>query len=74
MTKLFIDPIGGVAGDMLCAALLNLGLDQKEWEKHLQSLNVKNYVMTIKKCIRGAFSATHLSISPQKTHPKVTSE
>ena len=44
MNVLYIDPI---AGDMLCAALLDLGLDQEEWTTSL-SLPLDNYRVTIK--------------------------
>ena len=70
MNTLYIDPIGGIAGDMLCAALLDIGLHADEWRKQLSSLNLDNYEMHISKCMRNAFSATHLHITPTNTTPK----
>ena len=32
---LYIDPIGGLAGDMLCAALLDAGLNETMWREAL---------------------------------------
>ncbi|MAA78666.1 MAG: TIGR00299 family protein [Deltaproteobacteria bacterium] len=68
MIALYIDPIGGIAGDMLCAALIDLGLDQELWQKRLASLPLDNYRMEIKKCMRNSFSATHLTIRPIHVH------
>lgn len=68
MSALYIDPIGGVAGDMLCAALLDLGLNQEEWQQKLSSLPLDNYHIDIKKCTRNCFTATHLRITPVHVH------
>lgn len=68
MKKLFIDPIAGVAGDMLCSALLDLGMDAVVWQQELKKIELSNYNIEIQKCMRGSFSATHLNISPQKVH------
>ena len=68
MSVLYIDPIGGIAGDMLCAALLDLGLNREEWQQRLSSLPLDNYQMDIKKCTRNCFSATHLRITPIHVH------
>ena len=64
MKSLYIDPIGGIAGDMLCAALLDLGLPEEEWKQQLSSLSLENYTIEISSCMRNSFSATHLKISP----------
>ena len=68
MSVLYIDPIGGIAGDMLCAALLDLGLDQKKWRAALSSLPLDNYQLHVTKCMRNAFQATHLNIVPIHVH------
>ena len=68
MSVLYIDPIGGIAGDMLCAALLDLGLNQQTWQETLSNLPLDNYRMEITKCMRNSFSATHLSITPVHIH------
>lgn len=66
MKTLYIDPIGGIAGDMLCAALLDLGLPKEEWKQQLASLALENYTIEISSCMRNAFSATHLKIAPER--------
>jgi len=64
MKTLYIDPIGGAAGDMLCAALFDLGLDITAWKNTLLSLGLTNYTITVSTCVRNVFSAKHLCIAP----------
>ena len=68
MNTLYIDPIGGIAGDMLCAGLLDLGLPQEAWKAQLETLPLDNYTIEISTCMRNAFSATHLSIKPKQRY------
>ena len=68
MKTLFIDPVGGIAGDMLCAALMDLGLDEVTWRRNLKQLSIDNYNIQIWDEMRGAFKAKRMEISPQKTH------
>ena len=63
---LFIEAIGGLAGDMLCAALIDLGLDEVAWKQELAKLQLENATITSKKVMRSVFQATHLQISPKK--------
>jgi uncharacterized protein (TIGR00299 family) protein len=74
MNTLYIDPIGGIAGDMLCAALLDIGLDAEEWKKELSSLDLHNYEIQVSRCMRTAFSATYLRIVPKKITAKTPHE
>ncbi|MEC7985233.1 MAG: nickel pincer cofactor biosynthesis protein LarC [Myxococcota bacterium] len=68
MSNVFIDPIGGIAGDMLCAALLDMGLHESQWREALRYLPLTNYDIVVQKCKRGSFSATHMQISPHVRH------
>ena len=69
MNCLFIDPVGGIAGDMLCAALIHMGMEEQPWRSLLKKLPLENYQIKIQSCKRGSFSAMHLDISPIERHP-----
>lgn len=65
---LYIDPIGGVAGDMLCAALLDAGLDEEQWRAGLEALPWDEEVEILRSTVmRGVFSATHIDIKQCST-------
>ena len=70
---LYIDPIGGLAGDMLCAALIDAGLNEVQWRETLEQLSWnENARITSKSVMRGVFAATHIDIRPsasQENHP-----
>ena len=63
-THLHIDPLGGVAGDMLLAALFDIGLDFETWKTTLEKLPIEKSQIELSQVQRGAFSAKHLSIRP----------
>ena len=63
---LYIDPIGGVAGDMLCAALLDAGLNEQKWRYTLDSLMWSEDVEIVRsQVMRGVFAASHINIRPE---------
>ena len=49
MKTMHLDPIGGLAGDMLCAALLDAGLDEQQWRDTLGCLDIPETKISISK-------------------------
>jgi pyridinium-3,5-bisthiocarboxylic acid mononucleotide nickel chelatase len=66
MSILYLDPIGGIAGDMLCASLIDLGLDVAAWKAEIEKLGLDGYSIEVSKTMRGVFSATHLEVVPTR--------
>ncbi len=64
MSCLYIDPIGGLSGDMLLGALFHAGLDFEQWSVEMERLNLPNWRMEQSQVKRGAFAATHIKILP----------
>ena len=68
---LVIDPIGGIAGDMLCAALIDLdaklnpqdhSLHLEQWKEVLRGLNLEHTLISTSKVLRGGFHAHHVKM------------
>lgn len=62
MKTLYIDPVGGIAGDMLCAALFDAGLDFNHWKQELEKLEIPLPKLGLQTVLRGAFRARHFSV------------
>lgn len=73
MSVLLIEPFGGLAGDMLLAALLDLGDERfrmAELEAVAQSLVPGEFELTLTRTKRGGLAASHLEVStPESHHP-----
>ncbi len=58
---LHLEPFSGIAGDMLLAALLDLGLPRRELEAGLAGLGLE-FKLRVRKVSRGALSARHVEV------------
>lgn len=65
---LHIDPVGGIAGDMLCAALIDLGADLDAIQSTLDSLGVPEIQVSSEHVQRGAFAAVHFRVECETEH------
>jgi pyridinium-3,5-bisthiocarboxylic acid mononucleotide nickel chelatase len=61
---LFIDPVAGLAGDMLCGALLDAGGSLDQLRTDLATLGIKGVRLDARTVNRGAFAAVHFRVRP----------
>lgn len=68
---LFLEPVGGVAGDMFLAAALDLGVDLHALEAPLKSLQVPGWRLSTTRAERHAITGTHLDVllDTKEEHP-----
>lgn len=66
---LYLDLSAGVAGDMLTAALLDLGAPLPEVEGALDALGLGRIVVRTRRVQRGAFTATLFEVDPSSPLP-----
>jgi uncharacterized protein (TIGR00299 family) protein len=59
---LFLDPVGGIAGDMLCAALIELGADLASIQAALEGLAIPGLSVSTQAVLRGPFAATQFLV------------
>ncbi|MCB9915703.1 MAG: nickel pincer cofactor biosynthesis protein LarC [Planctomycetes bacterium] len=71
MTTLFLEPLGGLAGDMLLAALLDLG-DPRFTLAHLEALAAAlvpgEARLALTRVERGSLAAAHLAVTTPESH------
>ena len=60
----FIDPVAGLAGDMLCGALLDAGADIGRLRTDLARLGIPGVRIEAGPVVRGAFAAVHFRVLP----------
>jgi len=71
---LFLEPVGGVAGDMFLAAALDLGLPQAELEAALATLAISGFRLLVTRVEAGGIAGTHLDVvveGPQPHHRRL---
>lgn len=61
---LYVDAFAGLAGDMLCAALLDLGADLERLRAELALLPLWGYRLEAPRVLRGPFSALRFLVEP----------
>ena len=62
MNVLYFDCYSGVAGDMILAALLDLGLDRDRWLKSLSGLEVRGFEVEFHRVVRQGLSAQRIEV------------
>ena len=69
MTILFLDPVGGIAGDMLMAALLDLGAPREALDRGLAALAPLGFHLDVKKDYRSGIAGTHVDVIVEAPQP-----
>ena len=64
----YIEPVGGIAGDMVLAALVNLGADLGAITATLSEFGIPGLSIVASTVQRGAFAATHVNIEAEAAH------
>lgn len=68
---LYLEPVGGVAGDMFLAAALDLGVRVEDLTARLRSLNVPGWRFDVSRQSRHEIQGTHLEVvvdAPEQGH------
>jgi uncharacterized protein (TIGR00299 family) protein len=68
MKTLYLDLIGGIAGDMFIAALLDLGVDAKKLERELKKLKLDGYHLHISRGQKSAISGIKFDVHLAHAH------
>lgn len=76
-TLLYLEPVGGIAGDMFLAAALDLGVPQAELERALAPLNLPGWKLAVARAERHSIAGTHLDVvldPPDPAHDRLWRE
>jgi uncharacterized protein (TIGR00299 family) protein len=65
---LFLEPVGGAAGDMFLAAALDLGVPRAELERALRTLGVA-FRFEVTRAEAGGLAGTHVDVVPEGPQP-----
>ncbi len=65
---LFLEPVGGIAGDMFLAAALDLGIDRAELERSLATLGVP-FRLEVARAEASGLAGLHVEVVPQGPQP-----
>jgi uncharacterized protein (TIGR00299 family) protein len=70
-TVLYLEPVGGVAGDMFLAAMIDLGVDARVLEAGLRTLGLDGWGFEVTRAVRQAISGVHLNVEVSSEVPHV---
>ena len=59
---LYLEPVGGIAGDMFLAAALDLGVSLEDLERQLRTLGVTGWHIKRSVAVRHSISGTHVDV------------
>jgi len=65
---LFIEPFSGISGDMMVAALLDLGFSFEGLRSKLNLLPLEGYQLTVQKCSRSGIQAVKFDVKAGHSH------
>ncbi len=68
---LYLEPVGGIAGDMFLAAGIDLGVSVEALSQALSGLKVPGWKLAVSRAVRHAISGTHLDVvlDEREAHP-----
>jgi uncharacterized protein (TIGR00299 family) protein len=67
---LFLEPVGGIAGDMFMAAALDAGLDRAALERSLATLGVPGFRLEVSRTEAGGIAGTHVDVVVEGPQPR----
>jgi pyridinium-3,5-bisthiocarboxylic acid mononucleotide nickel chelatase len=65
---LYIEPFSGISGDMMVAALLDLGCDFEELKSKLSLIHLHGYELSFEKCMRSGIHAVKFNVHAGHSH------
>lgn len=69
MKLLYLDCFSGISGDMFLGALLDLGIDERDFIAELKKLPLSGYDIEIKKALKKGIAGTDVYIKSSEHHP-----
>jgi len=62
MRVLYFDCFSGISGDMALGALMDLGIDEAEFKRELDKLNLSGYDIVVKKKVKNSIAVTDVDV------------